>query len=149
MLLYLSKPYSRLTAGGPPKTVFKPGLPASLSKGRLSLGSPVSSKPEQHGPSTSPVGIGDLVKGHNAVSDIAGTQNSNKISSSEKDIGNRRNSAISEKSKFDRSIEAKPADLRSLITSLLLEHQPTGMSRKVKNLNKFKYASCSFLPPFG
>lgn len=133
-----------MTVGGPPKSVFKPGLPASLSKGRLSTGSPVSSQPEQHGPSASPGGIGDLVKGHPVVSDIAATQNSNKVSSSEKDIVNRRNSANSEKSKSNRNIEAKPADLRSLITSLLLEHQSTGMSLKVKTLNKFVLCSFSF-----
>lgn len=125
------KPKSDPTSGGPPKSVYKPGLPTTtLSKGRLSTGSPLSSQPEQLGPSTSPVGIGDLVKGHTVVSDFAATQNLNKISCSEKDIANRRNSNISEKSKHNRSIEAKPADLRSLMISLLLEHQSTGMSLK-------------------
>ncbi|XP_057793097.1 LOW QUALITY PROTEIN: uncharacterized protein LOC131009701 [Salvia miltiorrhiza] len=128
------KPKSEPTSAvGPPKSVFKsgPSLPiTSLSKGRLSSGSPLSSQPEQHGPSTSPVGIGDLVKGQIVASDFAATQNLNKVSSSEKDITNRRNSTISDKSKFNRNIEPKPADLRSLITSLLLEHHSTGMSLK-------------------
>ncbi|KAH6830748.1 ribosomal protein S15A E [Perilla frutescens var. hirtella] len=120
-----------VTTGGPPKSVFKPGLPTTtLSKGRLSAGSPLSSQPEQLGPPTSPVGSGDLMKGHTVVSEFAASQNLNKVSSSEKDVANRRNSTISEKSKYNRNIEAKPADLRSLITSLLLEHHSTGMSLK-------------------
>ncbi|KAG6425867.1 hypothetical protein SASPL_110073 [Salvia splendens] len=118
-------------AVGPPKSVFKPGLPVSnLSKGRLSSSSPLSSQPEQCGPSTSPVGIGDPVKGQTGVSDFAATQNLNKALSSENNIANRRNSTIGDKSKFNWNDEAKPADLRSLITSLLLENQSSGMSLK-------------------
>ncbi|XP_047963310.1 dentin sialophosphoprotein-like [Salvia hispanica] len=115
-------------AAGPPKSVFKPI--SNLSKGRLSSSSPLSSQPEQLGPSTSPVGIGDPVKGQTGVSDFAATQNLNKALSSEKDAVNRRNSTISDKSKFNWNDEAKPADLRSLITSLLLENQSSGMSLK-------------------
>lgn len=121
-----------VTAAGPPKSVFKPGLPISnLSKGRLSSSSPLSSQPEQPGPSTSPVGIGDPVKGQTGASDFAATQNLNKALSSENNIANRRNNTIGDKSKFNWNDEAKPADLRSLITSLLLENQSSGMSLKV------------------
>lgn len=112
-------------AGGPPKSVFKPGLP----KGRLSSRSPLSSQPEQLGPSTSPIGIGDFGKGQTVVSDFAATQNLNKVLSSEIDTANRRNSTINDRSKLN--VEAKPTDLKSRITSLLLEHQSTGMSLKV------------------
>ncbi|XP_047962109.1 uncharacterized protein LOC125206939 [Salvia hispanica] len=118
------KPKSEPTSGGPPKSVFKPGLP----KGRLSSRSPLSSQPEQLGPSTSPIGIGDFGKGQTVVSDFAATQNLNKVLSSEKDTANRRNSTISDRSKLN--VEAKPNDLKSRITSLLLEHQSTGMSLK-------------------
>ncbi|XP_042024377.1 dentin sialophosphoprotein-like isoform X1 [Salvia splendens] len=118
------KPKSEPTSGGPPKSVFKPGLP----KGRLSSRSPLSSQPEQRGPSTSPIGIGDFGKGQTVVSDFAATQNLNKVLSSEKDTANRRNSTISDRSKLN--VEAKPTDLKSRITSLLLEHQSTGMSLK-------------------
>lgn len=125
------KPKSETTSGGPPKSVYKPGLPTTtLSKGRLSAVSPLSSQSEQLGPSTSPLGSVDLVKGHTVVSDFSATQNLTKVSSSEKELANRRNSNINEKSKHNRNIEAKPADLRSLMISQLLEHQSTGMSLK-------------------
>lgn len=122
-----------MTAGGPSKSVYKSGLPTtSLSKGKLSTGSPLSSQPEQHGAPASPVGSGDLVKGHAGVPDVAATQNINKVSISDKEIPNRMlSSTVSEKSKYNRSMESKPADLRSLMISLLLEHQSKGMSLKV------------------
>lgn len=122
-----------VTAGGPSKNVYKSVLPTSnLSKGRLPTGSPLSTQPDQHVAPISPVGSGDLVKGHVGVPDVAETRNMSKPSSSDKDMINKKPcSTISEKSKHTRNMEAKPADVRSLMISLLKEHQSTGMSLKV------------------
>lgn len=112
-----------VTAGGPSKNVSKSALPASnLSKGRLSAGSPLSFQPDQHVAPISPVG----------VPNVAETKKMSKTLSSDKDMINRMpSSTISEKSKHTRTMEAKPADLRSLMISLLKENQSNGMSLKV------------------
>ncbi|KAL8466097.1 hypothetical protein ACS0TY_035273 [Phlomoides rotata] len=126
------KPKPEQTSGGPSKNVYKSVLPTSnLSKGRLSAGSPLSSQPDQHVAPVSPVGSGDLVKGNVGVPDVAERQNMSKASSSDKDMINKKpSSTISEKYKHTRTMEAKPADLRSLMISLLKEHQSMGMSLK-------------------
>ncbi|XP_020548147.1 dentin sialophosphoprotein [Sesamum indicum] len=127
------KPKSDPASGGPPKSVYKSGLPVTtLSKGKLSAGSPLSAQPEQHGAPGSPIGSGNLVKGHAVVQDVAPNQPMNKTASSDKEMHSRLpSSTIREKPpKHNKNTEAKPADLRSLMISLLLEHQSRGMSLK-------------------
>ncbi|KAK6148779.1 hypothetical protein DH2020_016304 [Rehmannia glutinosa] len=118
-------------SGGPPKSAYKSGLSTTnLSKGKFSSGSPLSSQPDQHGCPASPVGS-NLVKGLAGIADVAPTQNMNNIASSDKEMHSRLpNSNIRDKSKLNRNTEAKPADLRSLMVSLLLEHESKGMSLK-------------------
>ncbi|KAK6125089.1 hypothetical protein DH2020_041153 [Rehmannia glutinosa] len=118
-------------SGGPPKSAYKSGLSTTtLSKGKFSSGSPLSSQPDQHGCPASPVGS-NLVKGLAGIADVALTQNTNNVASSDKEMHSRLpNSNIRDKSKLNRNTEAKPADLRSLMISLLLEHESKGMSLK-------------------
>ncbi|KAL0319350.1 UNVERIFIED_CONTAM: hypothetical protein Sangu_2091200 [Sesamum angustifolium] len=127
------KPKSDPASGGPPKSVYKSGLPVTtLSKGKLSAGSPLSGQLEQHGAPGSPMGSGNLVKGHTIVPDVAPTQPMNKTAGSDREMHSRLpSSTIREKPpKHNKNTEAKPADLRSLMISLLLEHQSKGMSLK-------------------
>ncbi|KAL6585113.1 hypothetical protein OROMI_004402 [Orobanche minor] len=115
-------------SGGPPRSAYKSGFSTTtLSKGKIPSGSPLSSRPDQ----VSPLGSGNLMKGRTNIIDVAPTQNTNNISNSDKEMHSRLpHSIIRDKSKNNRNAEAKPADLKSLVTSLLQEHQPTGMSLK-------------------
>ncbi|KAK4395163.1 hypothetical protein Sango_1670600 [Sesamum angolense] len=112
------KPKSDPASGGPPKSVYKSGLPVTtLSKGKLSAGSPLSAQLEQHGAPGSPMGSGNLVKGHTIVPDVAPTQPMNKTAGSDREMHSRLpSSTIREKPpKHNKNTEAKPADLRSLM----------------------------------
>ncbi|KAL6496977.1 hypothetical protein OROGR_028906 [Orobanche gracilis] len=115
-------------SGGPPKSAYKSGFSTTtLLKGKIPSSSPLSSRPDQ----VSPLGSGNLMKGRTNVIDVAPTQNMNNISNSDKEMHSRLpHSIIRDKSKNNRNTEAKPADLKSLVTSLLQEHQPRGMSFK-------------------
>ncbi|KAG8380063.1 hypothetical protein BUALT_Bualt07G0154500 [Buddleja alternifolia] len=126
------KPKSEPPSGGPPKSAYKSSLSTTtLSKGKFSSGSPLSSQPEHRGASASPIGSGNIVKGHTSVPDVAPTKSTNKASSSDKEMhGRLPGNTVSDKSKHNRNTEVKPADLRSLMVSLLLEHQPKGMSKQ-------------------
>ncbi|GER53488.1 dentin sialophospho protein, partial [Striga asiatica] len=118
--------------GGPPKSAYKASVPpTTLSKCKISSGSPLSSQPEQHGGPASPAVSGNLLKGRVDITDVAPTQNTNIISSSEKETPSKLpHNIIREKSKHSRNMEAKPADLKSLVISLLQENQSKGMSLK-------------------
>ncbi|CAA0814651.1 dentin sialophosphoprotein-related [Striga hermonthica] len=118
--------------GGPSKSAYKASVPpATLSKGKISSGSPLSSQPEQHGGPASPAVSGNLVKGRVDINDVAPTKNTNIISSSEKEMPSKLpHNIIRDKSKHSRNMEAKPADLKSLVISLLQENQSKGMSLK-------------------
>ncbi|GFP86106.1 hypothetical protein PHJA_000754500 [Phtheirospermum japonicum] len=120
-------------SGGPPKPAYnKPGLSTTtLSKGKISSVSPLSFQPDQHGAPVSPLGSGIRVKGHGDVTDVAPTHTPNNIANSDKEMHSRLpHSTNRDKPKHNRNTEAKPADLRSLVTSLLQEYHPKGMSLK-------------------
>ncbi|GER46950.1 dentin sialophospho protein, partial [Striga asiatica] len=119
-------------SGGPPKSTNKSTvLKTTVSKGKISSGSPVSSQPEQLGGPAFPAGGGNHVNGRVDITDAALTQNTNIIASSGKEMSCKwPHSIIRGKSKHSRNTEAKPADLKSLVISLLQENQPKGMSLK-------------------
>lgn len=123
-----------ITAGAPPKTVYKSGLSTTtLSKGKLSSGSPLPSQADQHGAPATPIGSVNVVKGRASIPDCVPAQSTNKSAGSDKEIHSRLSASVNhEKSKYNRDTEAKPADLRSLMISLLQEHQSKGMSLKVR-----------------
>ncbi|KAL3840828.1 hypothetical protein ACJIZ3_025419 [Penstemon smallii] len=127
------KPKSDPTpVGGPPKSVYKSGLSTTTpSKSKLSSGSPLSSQLHQFGTPASPVGSGNLLKGHGSVPDVSPAHNMNKSAISDKEIQSRLpNNTSSEKSKQKHITQVKPSDLKSLMISLLMEHHSKGMSLK-------------------
>ncbi|KAL3632906.1 hypothetical protein CASFOL_025890 [Castilleja foliolosa] len=118
--------------GGPPKHPYnKSGFSTTtLPKGKISSGSPLSFQPDQCA-AVSPFGSGNRVKGYGDVTDAAPSQTPNNIASSDKEMHSRLpHRTIRDKPKHIKNKEAKPADLRSLVTSLLQEHHPKGMSLK-------------------
>ncbi|KAF8379997.1 hypothetical protein HHK36_027466 [Tetracentron sinense] len=123
---------THVAIGGPPKSVFKSGLSStSTAKGRLSV-SPLPSPPQQSGASASPLGMGDLTKGHTSIEEVILPRVTSKedAASSEKEIPSRADHAfVRETSGHKGGVGATPKDLQNSLTTLLMEN-PKGMSLK-------------------
>ncbi|KAK3009331.1 hypothetical protein RJ639_014472 [Escallonia herrerae] len=140
--------------GGPPKSIYKSGLSSTTPpKGRPSASplrsplqqpvapkgrpspSPLRSPLQQSVAPASPTGTGGLAKGRASVDHVMPTQATSKenVTSSEKDMPGRVVTATAQDKRGSTKIGTKPADVRSLLISLLLEN-PKGMS--VKALEK-------------
>ncbi|XVF26923.1 hypothetical protein REPUB_Repub14bG0062000 [Reevesia pubescens] len=124
-------PQAPAAVGGPTKSGHRSGLTSTASaKGRRSA-SPLPYPPEFSGAAASPVGIGNITKGHASIEDVMPPQVKSKenISSSQKEIPTRAPSAVTEMPVRRGKFGPKPTDLQSLLISLLKEN-PKGMSSK-------------------
>ncbi|XP_010274312.1 PREDICTED: dentin sialophosphoprotein [Nelumbo nucifera] len=122
---------TQVAMGGPPKSVFKPGLSSTATaKGRPSV-SPVPSPPEQFAASTSPLRSGNLTKGHTSIEGaITPVMSKENASNNEREITRKAvHGATREASGSKVSLGDKPMDLQNTLITLLMEN-PKGMTLK-------------------
>ncbi|KAK9147237.1 hypothetical protein Scep_005994 [Stephania cephalantha] len=104
------------TSGTAPKSSFKIGFPITTSKGRVSI-SPVTSPPEQLGPSASPIGTGNSTRGQAEEVIVPRVTKKDGVIEATATFGKKRGS------------ETSSMDLQSMLITLLSEN-PKGMSLK-------------------